>query len=399
MFHAPLGYRRALGPKAREPDLKPLTPTPAPSPTSPTTPTSPHRTTSAAAPRTVPAAPASPGRDPFFDNAKYLAIVLVAIAHAWEPVMGDSRGTRALYLVVYTFHMPAFIVISGYFSRGYAGRPHQIRRLLTGIAVPYVLFEVLYSLYRRWADDAPEQPISLLDPYYLTWFLAALFIWRLTTPVWQQIRHPLTVAVVIAALATVSPDIGEDLNLQRVLQFLPFFVLGLVLRPEHFQFVRRREVRLLSLPVFAAALGCAYWLGPGITLDWLYRNTSAQELGMPWWHGVVATLVLFALGALLAAAFLAWVPRRRTWFTALGLGTVCGYLLHGVPLKGAEYAGLFEAYAWLGEPAGIALLSLTTGVVVTLLCTPPVRRALRWATEPEMRWAFRRDASELGPRR
>ena len=56
--------------------------------------------------------------------------------------MDGSRATRALYMLVYTFHMPAFILISGYFSRSYTGRPDQLRRLLTGIAVPYVVFEV-----------------------------------------------------------------------------------------------------------------------------------------------------------------------------------------------------------------------------------------------------------------
>ena len=52
-------------------------------------------------------------RDSFFDNAKYLAIVLVAIGHAWEPLKGDSRILAGVYTVVYTFHMPAFIIISG----------------------------------------------------------------------------------------------------------------------------------------------------------------------------------------------------------------------------------------------------------------------------------------------
>ncbi|MQS36586.1 acyltransferase family protein [Streptomyces katsurahamanus] len=350
--------------------------------------------------RTTEAGAAGPaGRDPFFDNAKYVAIVLVAIAHAWEPVMDENSVTRALYLVVYTFHMPAFIVISGYFSRGYTGKPHQIRRLVTGIAVPYVVFEIFYSLFHRYADDAPEQQISLLDPYYLTWFLAALFIWRLTTPIWQQIRHPLPVSIVIAALASVTPDIGDDLNLQRVLQFLPFFVLGLVLGPEHFRLVRRREARLLAVPVFAGTLALAYWIAPQVTLEWFYRNSSAQELDMPWWTGMVMTLTLFGFGALLTGAFLAWVPRRRTWCTALGIGTICGYLLHGVPLQAMEYAGVFETYAWLSDPSGEILVTVVTAVMVTLFCTPPVRRALRWATEPEMRWAFRRDASELGPRR
>ncbi|MGW6461736.1 acyltransferase family protein [Streptomyces sp. NPDC055078] len=386
MFHAPEVFRRAPRPQAREPDHVPTT---SPTPAGQTAKSSPS----------ADAAPPAAGRDAYFDNAKYLAIVLVAVAHAWEPVMEGSRATRALYMLVYTFHMPAFIVVSGYFSRSYTGRPHQVRRLLTGIALPYVVFETVYSLFRRWADDAPGQRISLLDPFYLTWFLVALFVWRLTTPLWRQLRHPLTVALVIAALATVTPDIGADLNLARVLQFLPFFVLGLVLKPEHFQIVRSREVRLLSLPLFAGGLVFAYWAAPRINLGWFYRASSSQDLGAPWWTGIVMTLAFFGCAVLLTAGFLAWVPRRRTWYTVLGLGTVCGYLLHGLPLKAAEYAGVFEAHPWLSSPGGEILMTLLMAALVTLFCTPPVRRALRCVTEPDMRWAFRRDASELGPGR
>src|SRR6266545_2379728 len=120
-------------------------------------------TESGAAPRTTAAGQPAPQptkkRDAFFDNAKYLAIVLVAMGHAWEPLRGDSRAAAALYITVYTFHMPAFIVISGYFSRSFDAGPGRIKRLVTGVAVPYVLFEVAYSLFKRWADDDPSYPI------------------------------------------------------------------------------------------------------------------------------------------------------------------------------------------------------------------------------------------------
>ncbi|WP_406305028.1 acyltransferase family protein [Streptomyces sp. NBC_00885] len=384
MFHAPNGFSRAPLPQARE--SEPV----------PTTQESATPAVAAAAQR---ASAKSTSRDAYFDNAKYLAIVLVAIAHAWEPVMDGSRASRALYLLVYTFHMPAFILISGYFSRSYTGRPDQLRRLLTGIAVPYVVFEVVYSLFRRWAQHAPEQPISLLDPFYLTWFLAALFIWRLTAPLWRLIRWPVPVALALASLAALTPNIGADLNLQRVLQFLPFFVLGLSLKPEHFQMVRRREVRLLALPLFAGAGAFAYWASPRMNFSWLYRSSSAQELGEPWWVGLVMTLAFFGCAALLTAGFLAWVPGRRTWFTVLGAGTICGYLGHGLLIKAADYGHVFETYAWLSDPSGEIVLTVIAAAAVTLLCTPPVRRALRFVTEPEMNWAFRRDAAELGPRR
>ncbi|MFJ1841772.1 MULTISPECIES: acyltransferase family protein [unclassified Streptomyces] len=354
-------------------------------------------TATAASPAPVankpPAAAPAKRRDAYFDNAKYLAIVLVAVAHAWEPVMDGSRTTRALYMVAYTFHMPAFIIVSGYFSRSFDLSAAKVKRLVTGVAVPYVVFETAYSLFKRYADGSPDQPISLLDPWYLTWFLAALFIWRLTTPLWQALRHPLPVALVIAVLASFSSTIGDDLDLQRVLQFLPFFVLGLQLKPEHFQLVRRREVRICALPLFAGALAFAYWVAPRMQLGWFYRSNSAPEMGAPWWSGAVMTLAMFGCALLLTIGFLSWVPRRPMWFTVLGAGTICGYLLHGFLIKGAEYAGVFDSCDWLSAPAGLVLVSLVAAGAVTLMCTPPVRRVLRVVTEPEMDWAFRRDAS------
>ncbi|PJM96958.1 acyltransferase family protein [Streptomyces sp. CB01373] len=332
-------------------------------------------------------------RDAFFDNAKYLAILLVAMGHSWEPLKGDSRVLEGLYMVVYAFHMPAFIIISGFFSRSFDTRPDRLRRLITGVVVPYIVFETAYPLYQRYVGGDADQQISLLSPGYLTWFLCALFVWRLTTPLWKQVRWPLPVALGVAMLASLSPSIGNDLDLQRVLQFLPFFVLGLVMKPEHFQLVRRRSVRIASVPVVAMALCVGWWAVPRMNSDWFYHRDAAQSLAAPWWVGPVMTLALFGCSLVLTACFFAWVPGRRTWFTALGAGTLYGYLLHGFVLKGADYQGWFD-HAWLHGPLGEILVAVLAASVVTLLCTGPVRRVFRCVMEPEMKWAFRQDAGE-----
>ncbi|MFJ4719218.1 acyltransferase family protein [Streptomyces luteogriseus] len=337
-------------------------------------------------------------RDAFFDNAKYLAIVLVAMGHAWEPLKGDSRILEAAYQVVYAFHMPAFIIISGYFSRSFDMRPDRLKRLITGVAVPYIIFETAYPLFKRVIDNDPHQEISLLDPWYLTWFLVALFVWRLTTPIWNLVRWPLPLALGLAMLATVTPEIGDDLDLQRVLQFLPFFVLGLVMKPEHFHMVRTRAVRIASVPVFAAALAFSWWAVPRMNTAWFYHRDAAQELGAPWWTGPVMVLAMFGCSLVLTACFFAWVPRRHMWFTALGAGTLYGYLLHGFLVKAGDYQGWFEA-SWLHHPTGEILVTALAAAVVTVLCTKPVQRVFRFAMEPKMAWAFKRDAAELARER
>ncbi|MDR3080513.1 MAG: acyltransferase family protein [Streptomyces sp.] len=344
------------------------------------------------------ATPPPKQRDAFFDNAKYLAIVLVAMGHSWDPLKDGSRTLQAAYMFVYAFHMPAFILISGYFSRSFDMRPEKLKRLLTGVVVPYIVFEIAYTLLARTISDEHDMPISLLDPWYLTWFLIALFAWRLTTPAWKVVRHPVPLSIGIAMLASMSPEIGNDLDLQRVLQFLPFFVMGLSMKPEHFQAVRRRGVRILSVPVIACAMAVAWWAVPRMNPVWFFHRDSAQELGAPWWSGPVMVLALTSCSLLLSACFFAWVPRRTMWFTALGTGTLYGYLLHGFFTKTAYYRGWFDAQ-WLHRPLGAVFVSVLAGALVTVLCTAPVRRVFRFVMEPRMEWAFKKDVEHTARER
>jgi fucose 4-O-acetylase-like acetyltransferase len=332
-------------------------------------------------------------RDPFLDNAKYLTIVLVAIGHVWDPLRDDSRMAGALYFVLYAFHMPAFIIVSGYLSRSFQGKPRQIKRLVTGVLVPYVVFQTVYTLFMRWASDNPDREFHYQEPGFALWFLVALFLWRLTTPLWKSMRWPVPVALAVAVAAGVTPSINSDLNLMRVAAFLPYFVLGLQLRPEHFQIVTRRKVRMLALPVFAGALLFAYWAVPRMSKGWFLHDKASQDLGAPAWVGGVMTLATFGCGLVLTAAFLALVPRRHMWFTSLGAGTLYAYLLHVYPIKISRE---FEWYDmdWVDHPASRVAITLLAAVMMTVLCTSPIRRMFRFVMEPKLEWFFRRDAGE-----
>ncbi|MFC4493879.1 acyltransferase family protein [Streptomyces ovatisporus] len=332
-----------------------------------------------------------PGRDPYLDNAKYLTIVLVAVGHAWAPLTADSRVASALYYLLYTFHMPAFIVVSGYLSRGFEGTPRQIKRLVTGVLVPYLVFQTLYALHIRHTAD-PDRELRYQEPGFALWFLVALFLWRLTTPLWKVLRHPLPVAVAVGVAASVTPSIDDDLSLMRVAQFLPFFVLGLQLRPDHFDALRRRPVRLLALPVAVCALLVSYAAVPFISAAPFLHDQDAQGLGLPAWAGGLMTLGSFACALVMTGCFLAWVPRRRTWFTALGAGTLCAYLLHIFPVQLSQHLGWYET-AWTGSPLARIGITVFAGAAMTGLCTAPVRRTVRWVLEPGMGWFFGSEAN------
>lgn len=378
MLHA--GYERAPLPPVRQES---------PSETPPASPEQPAKAQKK---------PAGKQRDPFFDNAKYLTIVLVGIGHAWDPLRDDSRTAEALYFVMYTFHMPAFIIISGYLSRSFEGRPKQIQRLLTGVVVPYLAIQFVYTYFMRWANDDPDREFHFQEPGFALWFLVALFVWRLTTPIWKNLRWPMPVALGIAVAASVTPSIGGDLNLMRVAQFLPFFVLGLQLRPHHFEVVKRREMRLIAVPVALCAMVFAYWAVPRMSKAWFLHDKAAADMGVPSWVGAVMYLAIFGCGLVMTTCFLAWVPRRHMWFTMLGAGTLYAYLLHIFFIQGSR---LFDWYEmdWVDHPLSRVAITVLAAVMMTVLCTPLVTRPLRFAIEPKMDWFFRRDAAALARQR
>ncbi|MGW8726898.1 acyltransferase family protein [Streptomyces sp. NPDC055808] len=330
----------------------------------------------------------SGGRDPYYDNAKLLAVVLVVCGHFWEPLVEQpgQRHLKALYLLVYAFHMPAFIFISGFFSRSFDARPRQMRRLATGVLLPFVLWGALLTLFDN-ALSGAHAKIQPLTPVWITWFLIALCLWRLSAPLWRTLRAPVTVATVLF-LASGAFSLGAQLSITRVLQFLPVFVIGLTLRPAHLKWLREtRWVKAAAVAVFALAGAAAYWLAPRLGAGWLYRSGGAAELHVSYVHWAAQSLAVHATGLLLTAAFLALVPNRRTWYTALGAGTMSAFLLHAFVRQALVHTRSYD-HPVLHHAAGQAVLTVFSVALALLLCTSPVARLTRPLVEPRLDWLF-----------
>lgn len=332
----------------------------------------------------APAARPRRQRDPFFDNAKYFAILLVVAGHSLANLLNVPMA-KGLYIFIYMFHMPLFIVITGYFSRNWTFAGGKARKLITNVGVPYVVFEVAYSLY-DWLAGRNELEISLLNPYYLTWFLIALFMWRLSTPVWQQIRWPLAVAVAFALLSYMS-NLGGTFDIHRVFGLLPFYVLGLSLRPEHFELLKKPIARPIGALVLAAGLAGSYLVMNHMSRNWIYWKHANFQLGVDNFTGTLMRLGMFACATVFVAAFLSLIPRRRHWFTQLGAYTLYAYLLHGFVTRLLNFTGWWGA-DWMHTPPGVVIVICGALVVGTFLCSKPVVRSMSWALEPKMTWVF-----------
>jgi fucose 4-O-acetylase-like acetyltransferase len=85
--------------------------------------------------------------------------------------------------------MPAFAIISGYFSKSGSPTKTQMARVITDILVPYVIFEFLWTL-TKWFVEGQADP-NFTKPSWTLWFLLALGIFRLVLPYLALLRWPL----------------------------------------------------------------------------------------------------------------------------------------------------------------------------------------------------------------
>ncbi|GAA3830702.1 hypothetical protein GCM10022226_59450 [Sphaerisporangium flaviroseum] len=333
-------------------------------------------------------APAKRAREPYLDNVKFVLIALVVTGHSLVPTLA-THSSRSAYLFIYVFHMPLFVIISGYLSRNFWNSNAKTNKLVDTFLVPYVIVEIVYAVLRfalghKWS-------LTIIDPAWLNWYLLALLLWRLSTPVWKRMRYPLPIAVAVYLLAGLS-DLPGDFSMDRFFGLMPFFVLGLWLQPRHFDLLNRVWVKILSVGVLIGAAGVAILLAPYVPLEPIYYKDSYAELNLSWWLGMGMRAGLLVAALTVSVAVLALVPRRNTWFSDLGTRTLYCYLLHGVPVLIAKEMGWLEV-PWLHGPLGVLAISSSCFALAIVLCLPETRTLFKWLLEPRLVWLYRRPSS------
>jgi fucose 4-O-acetylase-like acetyltransferase len=280
--------------------------------------------------------------------------------------------------------MPMFVFITGYFSRGYARSTDKFRGLIPTVLAPYVVFDLLYRAELYFVKDLHFPASDWLSPQYVMWFLAALVCWRLTAPIWQHLRYPVATSVAVA-LVMGGWSMTSDGTVSRMVGLLPFFVLGLTIRSERVDGVRRRAKWWMGVPVLLAAFVTAYLFTNGsvgrVVSGLLYWNENYHHMKLSLLQGMTGRTAAYALAIVLGCAFLAVVPERRTWFTDMGTRTMYVFLLHGLVIKVFDYTGLIDEPSVQSRP-GLVLCTLAAVTLAVVLSTKLVQRATRWAVEP-----------------
>ena len=287
-------------------------------------------------------------RDYRMDNIKAMLIILVVTGHLLELFL-KSGNVKTVYKIIYSFHMPLFIFISGYFAR------FNLKKIISGIVIPYLVFQTIYIVYVNYVLNVTKSvKFTYVQPYWLMWYMMAMIVWSLSLPIISLGGRKIHIAILLLSqLAAVAVgyvgEIGMKYTLSRVIVYFPFFIMGHYFSGfmkneekkselKEFYHKYKTPITMLTAVAFGLAVGmiCAYT--KKVSYVWLYEcapyTVSHEPPLVRIAHSIVALICIIY--------FYLLIPNIKfNFLSGLGAKTRGVYLFHGfIILALKDYAGL-----------------------------------------------------------
>ncbi|WP_051477022.1 acyltransferase family protein [Arthrobacter sp. Br18] len=284
------------------------------------------------APAPAPAPVSAEARSGAIDALRIFAVVGIVTGHVWAGPVTDAG--------LYTWHVPAFFLLSGYLwkiqkpdaRRAVAA---EAKKRFRTIMTPYCAWLVVTLLVHVTIHDhrgtltPPAVILPLIGgslnagPFGAYWFMPALFISAIMFRALERVPLVLRLSI-IAGIAVVTYLFGEDLALLPMSlgvagSALIFMLAGQGL--QHFRTRVKRPVRFGSVCLIAGA--APILLGVSASLDMKYG-----ELGTPVLSAVAAVMISSGLLLILEGVFSRLPIRVHTISTRLAVGCLMVVLTH-----------------------------------------------------------------------
>lgn len=266
-----------------------------------------------------------------FSNIKGILIYLVVLGHLIEaiPSMLYSIEGSTLTKFIYSFHMEAFVFISGFFSKTL--EPNLMTNLRKYIKPYYaLLFIVCLSRLLFYNEPVSILLYPLLFPYYpmhSSWYLLTLFYYRLFLKRILIIKGAFILSLV---LYLIFPCINADLecmSIGRTISFLPFFLMGYYSNSRNIDYIKSIKLKLYIFPIFCY-LTIFFLLNRYFTHEFFYLKYTYDYFCISPIYGIYGRFGLLLLALIMIALLIKTAPNTETIFTDLGIQSLTIYLLH-----------------------------------------------------------------------
>ncbi|OEH93864.1 acyltransferase family protein [Bacillus solimangrovi] len=266
-------------------------------------------------------------RDPFFDNARFILVFLVVFGHLLSPFRNESEILHIVSNFISIFRMPALILMSGYFSKSFYKKGF-IHKIIAKTLVPYFIFEIVYSYYNFVLYDYESLTFTFFTPTMGMWFLFSMFCWNVMLFVFTKIKYSILVSFLLGIGIGLFDDAGSYLSLSRTFVFFPFFLIGYYLKADHFNWIKQRSGKIVSIGLIIGCIVSLILIDPVVMRKFLLGKYSFDAIGYTPVFGMFYRVIIYMVMICGILAFLPWVPKKQTSFTHLGQRTAYVFILH-----------------------------------------------------------------------
>ena len=256
------------------------------------------------------------------DSLKFLLIIFVCIGHMMQTgAYQMTYSTDVLYRLIYSFHVPAFAFLSGYFTNENKSYSNKIIELLETVLVGNVIWRLLNREPLTWN--------ILFIPEYHLWYLYALIIWRLFLYNLKKYYSKVTVLVISLFLFLVSALFEVwYMGLYLVLTYAPFFVFGNLLKDKYIEIGGGKRWYVYIFP-FIVTLALYYFF-PNIGS--ISHNNIVGVTVIEKGISLILDRVSFIIIAFILVISLLHLNDKLSypiWFANLGRNNLIYYFYHG----------------------------------------------------------------------
>lgn len=303
-------------------------------------------------------------RDYYFDNAKFILIFFVVFGHFIQSFINDNQNIYTLYKVIYTFHMPAFILISGFFAKGIAEKGY-IKKYAKKLIIPYLIFQLVYSIFYYFLYGKSTFAVEPLTPHWSLWFLISLFFWNIFLLAFVKLKpiHGILLSFILGLAIGMIDWTSSYLSLTRTFVFFPLFLIGFYMKKDHFASVKTKKATILAIVIFTIVF-IGFHLFPTVNYQWLFGSKSYEALGEGYFIGMAIRLFFYLLSFLMIFCFFACVPKKEYFFTKFGKSTLYVYLLHGFFIRLFRQSDLPDIFE---SPRSYVMIIIVSFLITVLL--------------------------------
>lgn len=313
-------------------------------------------------------------RDNRIDSLKGFLIVLVVLGHVITSLDNVNTINHAVMGLIYVFHMPLFILLSGYLTKPAEQQDsRQLWRSALALFVTTVIFHLLSSFRIIYREGMERADVIYQFPYGILWYLMSLIYWRILLYYTPQalLRRPalyLALAFIISALSGIT-GLGNLLSIQRALNFYPFFLLGYYYRQGQIS-DKWWKSNIIHIVTVVILLPLIFWLYPrcGKVLNGagFYPITEIPQKVMILICSTAMSLLVFNLA-----------PDVK-WLRPIGKDSLFYFLYHYYIIR-MLISPVVEHY---GLPCSLPFILIYTAIIMGILLLMHKVKFLRWLTRP-----------------